>query len=133
MGVAQPVTVTLAPAWGPADPLAEHLRDQAGLIEFDMALDPHGHPDLQAWLEAAAPWTARRLVPGAPGEEGDVVHDEEGWQLRFFAEAGADRDVPVHRLRNLLGGLRPGEVLTLRAPDGTEAAWRVVDVRAAAP
>jgi hypothetical protein len=62
-----------------------------------------------------------------------VVHDEEGWQLRFFAEAGADRDVPVHRIRNMLGGLRPGEVLTLRAPDGAEAAWRVVDVRAAPP
>ena len=133
MGVAQPVTVTLAPAWGAADPLADQLRDQAGLIEFDMALDPHGHPDLQAWLEAAVPWTARRLVPGAPGEQGDVVHDEEGWQLRFFAEAGADRDVPVHRIRNMLGGLRPGEVLTLRAPDGAETAWRVVDVRAAAP
>ena len=133
MGVAQPVTVTLAPAWGPADPLASPLRDQAGLIEFEMVLDPHGHPDLQAWFEAAAPWTARRLGHGAAVEQGDVVHDEEGWQLRFFAEAGADRDVPVHRLRNLLGGLRPGEVLTLRAPDGAETAWRVVDVRAAAP
>jgi hypothetical protein len=33
----------------------------------------------------------------------------------------------------MLGGLRPGEVLTLRAPDGAEAAWRVVDVRAAPP
>ena len=133
MGVAQPVTVTLAPAWGPADPLADQLRDQAGLIEFDMALDPHGHPDLQAWFEAADPWTARRLRPDLPEEQGDVVHDEEGWQLRFFAEAGADRDVPVHRIRNILGGLRPGEVLTLRAPDGAETAWRVVDVRAAAP
>ena len=131
MGVAQPVTVTLAPAWGPADPLASPLRDQAGLIEFEMVLDPHGHPDLQAWFEAADPWTARRLGHGAAVEQGDVVHDEEGWQLRFFAEAGADRDVPVHRLRNLLGGLRPGEVLTLRAPDGAETAWRVVDVRAA--
>ncbi len=133
MGVAQPVTVTLAPAWGPADPLADQLRDQAGLIEFDMALDPHGHPDLQAWFEAAPPWTARRLRPDLPDEQGDVVHDEEGWQLRFFAEAGADHDVPVHRIRNILGGLRPGEVLTLRAPDGAETAWRVVDVRAAAP
>ena len=133
MGVAQPVTVTLAPAWGPGDPLAGQLPDQAGLIEFEMALDPHGHPDLQAWFEAAPPWTARRLRPDLPDEQGDVVHDEEGWQLRFFAEAGADRDVPVHRIRNMLGGLRPGEVLTLRAPDGAEAAWRVVDVRAAPP
>jgi hypothetical protein len=133
LGVVQPVTVTLAPAWGPGDSLANHLRDQAGLIEFEIALDPHGHPDLQAWFEASAPWTARRLRPGVPEEHGDVAHDEEGWHLRFFAEAGVDRDVPVHRFRNLLGGLRPGEVLTLRAPDGAETAWRVVDVRAAVP
>lgn len=133
MGVAQRATVTLAPAWVPGDPLGNHLRDQAGLIEFEMALDPHGHPDLRAWIDAPSPWPARRLRPGAPEEPGDVVHDEEGWQLRFFAEAGADRDVPVHRIRNLLGGLRPGEVLTLRAPDGAETAWRVVDVRAVAP
>jgi hypothetical protein len=136
LGVAQRATVTLAPAWGPGDPLANqppHRAGEGGLIEFEMALDPHGHPDLQAWLEATSPWPARRLRPDVPEEQGDVVHDEEGWQLRFFAEAGADRDVPVHRIRNTLGGLRPGEVLTLRAPDGAETAWRVVDVRAAAP
>jgi hypothetical protein len=120
------VLVTLARAWAPGD-----NAEEAGRIEFAVALDAHGHPDVQAWLDDPDPWPLRRLRPGAPPETGDVAHDEDGWQLRFFAEAGQDRDVPVHRICHIGGGLRPGEVLTLRAPDGEEAAWRVVDVRAA--
>jgi hypothetical protein len=130
VGAAQLVTVTLARAWAPGDRPGDSA-EESGRIEFAIALDPHGHPDLHAWLDDAAPWPARRFRPDAPEEQGDVACDEDGWQLRFFGEAGADRDVPVHRLCHIGGGLRPGEVLTLRAPDGAETAWRVVDVRAA--
>jgi hypothetical protein len=122
------VTVTLARAWD-----AGERVEEAGRIEFAVALDPHGHPDVQAWLDDQTPWPARRVRPGAAEVTGDVAHDEDGWQLRFFAEAGEDRDVPVHRICHIGGGLRPGEVLTLRGPGGDEAAWRVVDVRAAQP
>lgn len=118
------VMVTLARAFD-----AGERADDAGQIEFAIALDPQGHPDVQAWLDDPAPWPARRIRPGTPEQAGDVAHDEEGWQLRFFTDAGQDRDVPVHRLHHIEGGLRPGEVLTLRAPDGEEAAWRVVEVR----
>lgn len=120
------VTVTLARAFD-----AGEQADEAGRIEFAIALDPQGHPDAEAWVNDPAPWPARRLRPGAAEQAGDVAHDDEGWQLRFFADAGEERDVPVHRIQHIEGGLRPGEVLTLRAPDGEEAAWRVVDVRAA--
>jgi hypothetical protein len=120
------VTVMLARAWDPAG-----LAQDAGRIEFDIALDPHGHPDPQARLADAASWPARHLRPDAPPETGDVVLDEDGWQLRFSGGAGHEREGPVHRLGNLAGGLRPGEVLTLRAPGGEEVAWRVVEVRAA--
>ncbi|WP_372624623.1 hypothetical protein [Falsiroseomonas sp.] len=128
------VTVTLARAWDPADPVEE-----AGQVEFAVVLDPHGHPDLQAWLDDPDPWPARRLPAAGPppGDDvgpaplkGDVAHDEEGWHLRFFDEEGRDPDAPGHRLLNISGGLRPGEVLTLRAPDGAETAWRVVGVSA---
>lgn len=120
------VTVTLARAFD-----AGERADDAGQIEFAIALDPQGHPDVQAWIDDPAPWSARRIRPGAADQVGDVAHDEEGWQLRFFTDSGQDRDVPVHRLYHIEGGLRPGEVLTLHAPDGEEAAWRVVEVRAA--
>jgi hypothetical protein len=117
------VTVTLARAWD-----AGEAKPEAGLIEFAVVLDPQGHPDLQAWLDDPAPWPARRLRPGAPDEPGDVAHDEEGWQLRFFAGGTKDPDAPPHRICHIGGGLRPGEVLTLRAPEGREASWRVVGV-----
>lgn len=125
MASARLVTVTLARAWQPAEQVEE-----AGRIEFAIALDPQGHPDLQAWLDDPAPWPARRIRPGVPAQDGDVAHDEDGWQLRFFAPGGSDPDVPVHRICHISGGLRPGEVLTLRAPDGEETAWRVVGVGA---
>ncbi len=118
------VMVTLARAFD-----AGERAEEAGQIEFAIALDPQGHPDVQAWIDDPAPWPARRLTPGAAEQTGDVAHDEEGWQLRFFTDAGQERDVPVHRICHIEGGLRPGEVLTLRAPDGEEAAWRVVEVR----
>ena len=120
------VTVTLARAFD-----AGERAEEAGRIEFAMALDPQGHPDVQAWLDDPAPWPARRIRPGAAEQAGDVAHDEDGWQLRFFTDAGRERDVPVHRICHIEGGLRPGEVLTLHAPDGEQAAWRVVEVRGA--
>lgn len=120
------VMVTLARAFD----AGEHA-EEAGQIEFAIALDAQGHPDAQAWIDDPAPWPARRIRPGAADQAGDVALDEEGWQLRFFADAGQERDVPVHRICHIEGGLRPGEVLTLHAPDGEDAAWRVVDVRAA--
>ena len=123
MAAAKLVTVTLARAWDPGE-----RQDEDGLIEFAIALDNQGHPDPQAWLDDPTPWSARRHRPGMPPQSGDVAHDEEGWQLRFFAEGGKDPDTPAHRLCHMQGGLRPGEVLSLRAPDGAEVAWRVVGV-----
>jgi hypothetical protein len=119
------VMVTLARAWDPAD-----AAGQAGQVAFAIVLDKQGHPDLQAWLDDPDPWPASRLGADAAAETGDVVHDEEGWQLRFFGEGSKDPDMPGYRLLNIAGGLRPGEMLTLRGPDGAETSWRVVGVSA---
>jgi hypothetical protein len=116
--------VTLARAWEPG---AENVEG-GEIIEFAAALDAGDMPDVQAWLDDPAPWPASRRISGAPPQPGDVAHDEEGWQLRFFVAGPDDPDVPVHRLCNLNGGLRPGEVLTVKHPDGGESAWRVVGV-----
>lgn len=117
--------MTLARAWDAAEQV-----EQAGRIEFAIALDPQGHPDMQAWFEDPAPWPARFARPGEPVQQGDVALDEDGWQLRFFTGEAEDPDAPAHRIAHLGGGLRPGEVLRLRAPDGEETAWRVVGVSA---
>jgi len=76
--------------------------------------------------------SALRETPDAPPRQGDVVHDDDCWALRFFRGAEPDPDAPPHRILNLEGGLRPGEVVIIRAPNGTEAAWRVVGVGPAA-
>lgn len=123
MTVARLVTVTLARAWDPGDRAAE-----PGSIEFAIALDGQGAPDVQAWLDDPAIWPATRRLDGGAPEPGDVAHDEEGWQLRFFTGDGPDPDVPPHRMLHVEAGLRPGAVLTLVAPDGGETSWRVVGV-----
>jgi hypothetical protein len=115
--------VTLTRAWEPGAEGAAGER-----IEFAVALDANGMPDEAAWLSDPTPWPATRHLPGQPPLRGDVAHDEDGWQLRFFPGQAGDPDMPVHRLCHLGGGLRPGEVLTLRAPNGREGAWRVVGV-----
>jgi hypothetical protein len=121
---ANTVTVTLARAWDAAEQAA-----QAGLITFVVALDAQGMPDAAAWLDDPEPWPASLVRDGEAPLQGDVALDEDGWQLRFFVAGGTDPDAPAHRLLHLGGGLRPGEVLTLRAPEGEEAAWRVVGVQ----
>jgi hypothetical protein len=116
--------VTLARAWDPAG-----RPDDGSHIEFDVALDSQGYPDRRMWLEDPSPWSARRLRRDGTALRGDVAYDEDGWALRFFTGDTPDPDAPAYRLRHLAGALRPGEVLTLRAPDGEETTWRVVGVR----
>jgi hypothetical protein len=122
------VQVTIVRAWAPGTPEGA----EAHRITFTAVLDAQAQPDGAAWLADPAPWPALREVPGAPPRQGDVVHDDDGWALRFFRGAEPDPDAPPHRILNLEGGLRPGEVVTIRAPDGAEAAWRVVGIGPAA-
>jgi hypothetical protein len=117
------VTVTLARAWDPGD-----RAEEPGRIDFAVVVDPQGVPDVQAWLDDPAVWPAVRIAEGSQAQTGDVAHDEEGWQLRFSTREGPDPDAPAHRLVHAEGGLRPGAVLTLVAPDGAETSWRVVGV-----
>ena len=117
------VEVTLAMAWGPGAPQG----NQRHHIVFTAALDAQGCLEQAAWLADPAPWPARLERPETPPRQGDVTHDEDGWGLRFFDDATAAADAPLHRLVHA-GPLRPGEVLTIRDPEGAEAAWRVVGV-----
>ncbi|NKE44796.1 hypothetical protein HB662_08405 [Roseomonas frigidaquae] len=116
--------MTLVRTWSPAEPQGE-----AGYrIVFAMALDAQGAPDGQAWLDDPDPWPARLEAPDAALAHGDVAYDEEGWSLRFPHGSVPLADAPPHRILGGAGWLRPGEVVTIRTPEGTEAAWRVVAV-----
>ncbi|MGK7867098.1 hypothetical protein [Falsiroseomonas sp. E2-1-a20] len=124
LSAAKLVDVTLVRTWSPAAP-----EDQgAHRITFGMALDAHGVPDAEAWLADPAPWPARREAEAGALLHGDVAHDEEGWSLRFWPEGTPAAEAPLARILGGPGWLRPGEVVTIREPDGAEAAWRVVAV-----
>lgn len=118
------VEVTLVRTWSPADPQG----DANHRIVFAMALDAQGAPDEQAWVDDPNPWPALLEAPDAPAVPGDVAHDEEGWSLRFSDHDVSLDEAPLHRILGAGGWLRPGEVVTIRMPDGAAAAWRVVAV-----
>jgi hypothetical protein len=124
VSAAKLVEVTLVRAWSPAAPDGH----AAHRITFGMALDAHGGPDAEAWLADPGPWPARREQEGGASLAGDVAHDEEGWSLRFWPEGTPAPEAPLHRILGGPGWLRPGEVVTIREPNGAEAAWRVVAV-----
>ncbi len=117
--------ITLVMASGPGFPEGS----EAHRYEVQLALDAQGQPDAAAWHADPAPWRARRIWPGEPETEGDVLYDPDtGWALRFF-RGGADApDAPLHHLRHIPGPMRPGEVLTIEEPDGRGYAFRIVGV-----
>jgi hypothetical protein len=117
------VELTLVMTWSPAEPQG----DAGHRIVFSLALDAQGAPDETAYLADPAPWPARREAPGMPTLHGDVVHEEEGWALRFAAMDGTVDDAPLCRIRASSGWWRPGGVVTIEEPK-MAAAWRVVAV-----
>lgn len=118
---ARPVALTLVMAWSPAEPLG-HTGHR---LTLTLVLDARGNPDGGAW-PPATPWLARREAPGQPDLRGEVLHDEDGWALRFPAPGTPSGEAPLHRLLGGPGWWRPGGLVTIRAPDGGEVAWRVV-------
>ena len=118
--------VTLVVAAGPGFPQGspEHR------YEIGVALTPGGHLDAAAWHSDPKPWPARRIAPGVPSRPGDVVFDAdtESWSIRLFPGPGEAADAPLAAQIRHVGQLRPGEYVTIREPDGTEFAYRVVSV-----
>ena len=120
----QSAQVTMVRAWVPGMlPGAESQR-----IVFTVVLDAQGQPDAAAWQADPAVWPARFERPDRPPRLGDLQHDGTGWWLAFATGDGKDPEAAPWRLMNHGGGFRPGEVVSLRAPDGAEAAWRIVGV-----
>lgn len=114
--------VTLVLAAGPGFPSGSEDHR----YEFDAALDAQGQIDDAAWRADPAAWTALRLRPGEPPRRGDVQHDTEtGWSLRFDSTAdGRELSEPLLTA----GPIRPGEYVTLRAEDGRDFSYRVVNI-----
>ena len=119
------VTVLLVLAAGPGFPEGspEHR------YEIELALDAGGRPDATAWAADPAPWRARRILPGAEAEQGDVQHDaDHGWSIRFFGRAAEGPDAPEAGFDCGPDPVRPGEYVTVTEPDGSQFTYRVVGI-----
>jgi hypothetical protein len=118
--------VTLVVAAGPGFPQGSPNHR----YEITVALTPGGQLDAEAWLAGPRPWPARRVWPGGPSREGDMLFDAdtESWSIRLFPAPGEAADAPLHAAIRNAGQLRPGEYVTIREPDGTEFSYRVVSV-----
>ncbi|MBP0465284.1 hypothetical protein J5Y09_15270 [Roseomonas sp. PWR1] len=119
------VTVILALAAGPGFP--DGSPDHR--YEIDLALDAAGRPDAEAWAADPVPWRARRILPEAAPEQGDVQYDpDHGWSIRFFGRATEGPDAPETRFDCGVDPLRPGEHVTVTEPGGAAFAYRVVGI-----
>ena len=103
--------------------IARPAAAQDDALELHLLPDASGRPDASAWAARDAAWPAR-----LNGQQGDLVHDAAGWLLRLGEPGAPLDDMPTHAVTFPDGILRPGAVIGLRAPDGTETAWMVVAV-----
>jgi hypothetical protein len=96
--------------------------DLADRLELQLCLTPQGQIDEPAFALAPLPWLARRILPDGTGHTGEVVPRDGGWALRH----AHSEDAPLWALEGRV--FRPGELVSLRRPDGEELVFRVVNV-----
>lgn len=98
--------------------------DLADRLELLVGLTPQGQLDEAAFAADAQPWPSLRVLPDGSERAGELVLLEGGWALRSVRS----EDEPLWALEARV--LRPGELVTLRRPDGEEVVFRVVGVEA---
>ena len=94
-------------------------------LELHLALTPQGQLDDQAFDAAPAPWHARRERPGRPPQHAELIRLEGRWVLQGLQQADDD---PLWAFEGWV--FRPGELVSLRRPDGTELLFRIVQAEA---
>lgn len=92
-------------------------------MELRLGLTPQGQLDSDAYETAPAPWVATRERPGQTPRTSELIRLDEGWALQSL-----DREEdPLWAFEGWV--FRPGELVRLRRPDGTELLFRIVQVR----
>lgn len=93
-------------------------------LELRLALTAHGRLDDDAFESATSPWLATRERPGRMPVQSELIRLDGGWALQSLAH---DND-PLWAFEGWV--FRPGELVRLRRPDGTELLFRIVQVEA---
>jgi len=96
--------------------------DLADRLELRVSLTPQGQLDDASFLAAELPWPSLRVLPDGTVRPGDLVLLDAGWALR----SARSEDDPLWALEGRV--FRPGELVTLRRPDGEEHVFRIVNV-----
>jgi hypothetical protein len=112
--------VTMLLAYAPDRPEG----DLAHRLELTVVLTPQGQLDDAAFAADPTPWPSRRILPDGAEHVGELVGLEGGWALR----SALSEDAPLWALEGKV--YRPGELVTLRRPDGQELVFRIVNVEA---
>jgi hypothetical protein len=96
--------------------------DLADRLELLVHLTSQGQLDDAAFAAGDPPWPSVRVLPDGSQRHGELVMLDAGWALRSVRS----EDDPLWTLEGRV--LRPGELVTLRRPDGEEHIFRVVNV-----
>ncbi len=96
--------------------------DLADRMELQLGLTPQARIDDAAFAASPLPWPARRVLPDGRERALELVALPTGWALRSVRS----EDEPLWALEGPV--FRPGELVTLRRPDGEEHVFRVVNV-----
>jgi len=95
------------------------LKDR---LDLRLMLTPQGQIDSYAYEAAPALWLATRQQPGQPTRHAELIPLDEGWALQSLCSD----DDPLWAFEGVV--FRPGELVRLRRPDGTELLFRIVQV-----
>jgi hypothetical protein len=96
--------------------------DLADRLDIWVGLTAQGQLDEAAFTAGDPPWPSLRVLPDGSQRPGELVLLETGWALRSVRS----EDEPLWTLEGRV--FRPGELITLRRPDGEEHIFRVVNV-----
>ncbi len=91
-------------------------------LELELGLTPQGQLDMAAHAGAPAPWLAKRSRPGQATRVSELIQHEGGWALQSVRHD----DDPLWRFEGWV--YRPGELVRLGRPDGTQLLFRIVQV-----
>ncbi len=96
--------------------------DLSDRLELRVHLTPQGQLNETAFAAGELPWPSVRVLPDGSQRHGEVVMLDTGWALRSVRS----QDDPLWTLEGRM--FRPGELVTLRRPDGEEHIFRIVNV-----
>ncbi len=91
-------------------------------LEMELRLTPQGQLDMAAHGASPAPWVARRSRPGQPIRVSELIRHDGGWVLQSVGH----EDDPLWQFEGWV--FRPGELVRLGRPDGTQLLFRIVQV-----